>query len=36
MADVIRRVRVDLRYGCELFSGRRGDVERLRERLAGA
>jgi hypothetical protein len=30
---VIRRTRLDLRYGCELFSGRRGDVLRLRDRL---
>jgi hypothetical protein len=36
MVDVIKRVRLDLRYGCELFSGRRPDVERLRERLASA
>jgi hypothetical protein len=33
MADVIRRTRLDVRYRCELFTGRRGDVERLRERL---
>jgi hypothetical protein len=33
MADVIRRTRLDLRHGCELFSGRRPDVEALRERL---
>jgi hypothetical protein len=33
MADVIRRSRLDLRHGCELFSGRRADVLRLRERL---
>ena len=33
MADVIRRARLDLRHGCELFSGRRADVVRLRERL---
>jgi hypothetical protein len=33
MADVIRRGRIDLCYGCELFSGRRPDVLRLRERL---
>jgi hypothetical protein len=33
MADVLRRGRLDLRYGCELFSGRRADVLRLRDRL---
>ena len=33
MADVVRRARLDLRYGVELFTGRRADVERLRERL---
>jgi hypothetical protein len=33
MADVMRRARMDLRHGCELFSGRRADVLRLRERL---
>jgi hypothetical protein len=27
------RTRLDLRYGCELFSGRRPDVLRLRDRL---
>jgi hypothetical protein len=34
MADVLRRARLDLRYRCELFSGRRADVLRLRDRLA--
>ena len=34
MADVVRRTRLDLRYGAELFTGRRADVERLRGRLA--
>ena len=34
MADVIRRTRLDLRHRCELFTGRRADVVRLRERLA--
>jgi hypothetical protein len=34
MADVIRRARLHLRYGCELFSGRRADVLALRDRLA--
>jgi hypothetical protein len=33
MADVIRRGRIDLRYRVELFSGRRTDVLRLRDRL---
>ena len=35
MADVVRRTRLDVRFGCELYTGRRADVERLRERLAG-
>jgi hypothetical protein len=33
MADVIRRTGLDVRFRCELFTGRRGDVERLRRRL---
>jgi hypothetical protein len=33
MADVIRRAGLDVYYRCELFTGRRRDVERLRERL---
>jgi hypothetical protein len=33
MADVVRRTRLDLRHGCELFTGRRPDVVRLRDRL---
>jgi len=33
MADVIRRTRLDLRHECELFTGRRPDVRRLRDRL---
>jgi len=33
MADVVRRDRLDLRYRCELFTGRRTDVLRLRDRL---
>ena len=33
MADVVRRTRLDLRFRCELFTGRRADVERLRKRL---
>ena len=35
MADVVRRTRLDLRHGCELFTGRRADVLRLRDRLRG-
>jgi hypothetical protein len=34
MADVVRRARLQLHYGCELFSGRRADVLALRDRLA--
>jgi hypothetical protein len=33
MADVIRRARLDLRHRCELFTGRRADVNRLTDRL---
>jgi hypothetical protein len=33
MADVVRRSRLDLRHGVELFTGRRADVLRLRDRL---
>jgi hypothetical protein len=33
---VIRRARLDRRDGCELFTGRRADVVRLRERLFAA
>jgi hypothetical protein len=33
MADVIRRTRLDRRHGCELYTGRRYDVLRLRETL---
>jgi hypothetical protein len=33
MADVIRRARLDLRHQAEVFSGRRGDVIRLRDRI---
>jgi hypothetical protein len=33
MADVIKRARLDLRHQTELFSGRRRDVARLRDRL---
>jgi hypothetical protein len=34
MRDVVRRTRLDVRHGCELYTGRRGDVLRLRDRLA--
>jgi hypothetical protein len=34
MADVIRRTRLQLRHGVELYSGRRADVLRLRDRLS--
>jgi hypothetical protein len=33
MADVLGRSRLDLWFGCELYSGRRRDVDRLRARL---
>jgi predicted nucleic acid-binding protein len=33
MADVVRRAALDVRFQCELFTGRRPDVERLRRRL---
>jgi hypothetical protein len=33
MVDVVRRAGLDIRFQCELFSGRRADVERLRRRL---
>jgi hypothetical protein len=33
MADVIRRTRLELRHGVELYSGRRADVLSLRDRL---
>ena len=35
MADVIGRTRLDLRHQCELFTGQRAEVSRLRERLQG-
>jgi hypothetical protein len=35
MAELITRARLDMRFGCELFSGRRRDVDRLRRRLEG-
>jgi hypothetical protein len=34
MADVIRRTRLQLRHRVELYSGRRADVLRLRDRLS--
>jgi hypothetical protein len=33
MADVVRRTGLDVRFRCELFTGRRAHVERLRRRL---
>jgi hypothetical protein len=33
MADVVRRSGLHVRFRCELFTGRRADVERLRGRL---
>jgi hypothetical protein len=33
MADIVRRNRLDVRDDCELFTGRRPDVLRLRDRL---
>jgi hypothetical protein len=33
MADVVRRSGLDTRFGCELFTGRRADVDKLRRRL---
>jgi hypothetical protein len=33
MADVVRRSRLDTCFGCELFTGRRADVDKLRRRL---
>jgi hypothetical protein len=33
MADVVRRSGLDVLFRCELYTGRRADVERLRERL---
>ena len=33
MADVVRRAALDVRYGCELYSGTRADIERLRRRI---
>jgi hypothetical protein len=33
MADVVHRTSLDIRFRCELYTGRRHDVERLLERL---
>lgn len=33
MLDLVRRAALDVRFRCELFTGRRADVERLRRRL---
>jgi hypothetical protein len=33
MAELIRRARLNVWYPCELFTGRRSDVDRLRRRL---
>jgi hypothetical protein len=33
MADVVRRTGLDVQLRCELFTGRRPDVDRLRDRL---
>lgn len=35
MADLVRRSGLHVRFRCELFTGRRADVIRLRERLEG-
>lgn len=35
MADVVHRTGLEVRFRCELFTGRRADVERLRRRLEG-
>jgi hypothetical protein len=35
MADGVRRTRLDARFGTELYTGRRADVERLRARVEG-
>lgn len=34
MLDVVRRAGLDVLFRCELYSGRRVDVDRLRERLS--
>jgi hypothetical protein len=33
MADVVRRTRLDVLCDAEIYTGRRGDIDRLRERL---
>jgi hypothetical protein len=33
MADVVRRSGLHIRFRCELYTGRRADVDRLRQRL---
>jgi hypothetical protein len=33
MAELVRRARLDARHACELFTGRRPDVMRLRDRI---
>jgi hypothetical protein len=33
MADLVRRTGLDVRFRCELFTGRRADVEWLERRL---
>jgi hypothetical protein len=33
MADVVQHTGLGVRFGCELYTGRRPDVERLRKRL---
>jgi hypothetical protein len=33
MADVVRRSGLHIRFPCELYTGRRSDIDRLRERL---
>ncbi|MGH3114361.1 MAG: hypothetical protein ACRDOP_12950, partial [Gaiellaceae bacterium] len=33
MADVVRRSGLHLRFRCELYTGRRPDIDRLRQRL---
>jgi len=35
MAELIHRARLDVWHGCEIFTGRRSDVDRLRGRLEG-
>jgi hypothetical protein len=35
MAELARRARLDVWLGCELYTGRRVDVDRLRQRLEG-